>query len=59
METRKGAPDLAGFTTPMNPKDSQACRISISPLGIILYFCLYKTREDIKNIIVIKVLRGV
>ena len=32
---------------------------TISPLGIIFYFCLYKTQEDIKNIIFIKVLRGV
>ena len=33
--------------------------VSISPLGIIFYFCLYKTQEDIKNIIYITVLRGV
>ena len=32
---------------------------SVSPLGIVLYFCLYKTQEDIKHIICIKVLRGV
>ena len=25
--------------------------VSISPLGIIFYFCLYKTQEDMKSII--------
>ena len=37
------------------------CRPStISPLGIMLCFCLYKTREDVKkHIVLIKVLRGV
>ena len=40
---------------------SDACRstYSISPLGTIFDFCLYKTQEDIENVILIKVLRGV
>ena len=29
------------------------------PLGIMFYFCLYKTQEDMKHIIFIKVLRAV
>ena len=33
--------------------------VPISPLGIIFYFCLYKTQEDIEHIVFVKVLRGV
>ena len=33
--------------------------MSISPIGIILYSCLYNTQEDIKHILVIKILREV
>ena len=39
-----------------------SCPNSTSPLGIILfiyvYFCLYKSQEDVENMIFIKVLRG-
>ena len=33
--------------------------LAISPLGIIFDLCLYKTQEDIKDIVFIQVLRGV
>ena len=36
-----------------------ASEVTISSFGIIFYFCLSKTQEDIKNNIFIKVLRGV
>ena len=32
---------------------------TISPLGILFSFCLYKAQEDIKHVTFIKVLRGV
>ena len=38
---------------------SDAATVTISPLGIIFDFCLYKTQEDIKHVMFHKVLGGV
>ena len=36
------------------PLESRGHVESISPLGILFYFCLYKTQEDIKHIFLLR-----
>ena len=57
LETRETPPS---FRAAISRGDSYGVKlVPISPLGIISYSYLYNTQEDIKNILFVKVQRGV
>ena len=62
---RLGEPELAGRGLGERPAvgcteaGDAATRDYIPPWELFLYFCLYKTQEDIKHIVFMKVRRGV